>query len=339
MRTKCTLPLVSEKSDESLKPKHFGREIAEDATRRGGLLDAEDSLDRRDQSASRDFLKEVRRWNAESKGDADADESDAPKRQLRWPERTLERDRPRTSIQPDWPMAPSNKEFDKVFNKSEAQPAAEKPSLPEAKTVKSPEPKPKKEDPSEPEVSASSEPSTIDVEATVEGSELQEDPEAGKSKRTRTIAAAFMILAVLAAAIWWMTTGNQSAEDKLFSKYFEPYETVATLNGVAWSAYDREDWTTASSGFEALLLENPDQAEVRLCLAVANLAAGRSASASSILQRLDAQDTEIDESVRWYLALAHTREQNIEAANELLYVLEKEGAYADAASSLLDDLE
>lgn len=330
---------MPEKSDDSLKPKHFGREIAEDATPRGGFFDAEDSLDRRDRSASRDFRKEVRRWNADSKGDEDAAQSDAPKRQLRWPERTLERDRPRTSIQPDWPMAPSNKDFDKSVKKEEEKPAAEKPGLPEAKTEKKPEPKPKKKLPSEPEPPTVSEPSTIDVEATVEDSKLQGDPDAGKSNRPQTVVAAFLILAVLLGTIWWMTFGNQSAANRLFSNYFEPYETVATLNGVAWSAYDREDWTTASSGFEALLLEEPDQAEVRLCLAVSNLAAGRTASASSILQRLDAQDTEIDESVRWYLALAHLREQNIEAANALLYVLEKEAAYADAASSLLDDLQ
>ena len=129
--------------------------------------------------------------------------------------------------------------------------------------------------------------------------------------------AAVVILLVLPLAWWLWPSATPATPASLFAAYYHPYpagvltrteasnpqEDPATL---AYQAYARSDWTTASEQFRQLSRQQPDHEAYRFFLAQCLLTQdeGAQAEARAIWTALIASEGPFAALSRWYLSLA-----------------------------------
>lgn len=141
---------------------------------------------------------------------------------------------------------------------------------------------------------------------------------------------------------------QSSNNDRLFAKYFNPYQNLLTMKGEtddlvnkALSCYDRKIWDSAVYFFEQVDLKDKNIQAYQFYQANALLASGKSLDSEKIfLQVIESGDERFTTQARWYLALAMIKSGKKENAAEILRSLKSDkGIYGEKAIELLNQLE
>lgn len=163
------------------------------------------------------------------------------------------------------------------------------------------------------------------------------------------------ILILLVGAVFFTDIFKTSATDPqdLFASNFEPYQMIlntrsgqdllgdqqAQLNE-ALEAYAQKEYSKAASIFEDLKSENADQELYELYAAVSRLAAGQAVTAVEKLQKLQSESSpSLRQQVRWYLALAYIKSEQLEQAKTELKKISKDDFKYSEAADILEELE
>ena len=170
--------------------------------------------------------------------------------------------------------------------------------------------------------------------------------------RTKILWIAAAISAVLIIASVFMMRSSSPDGTVLYAEYFKPYPNVfsPSLRGdadtitpvkEAFNAYNAGSYTRAALHFKKLL-STPDKTDsdnAKLYLANCYLALDSIQEAKDILTTVDGQSHVYDQA-RWYLALAHLKEDNTDLARTILHELAQRssGSYPDQASAILKKL-
>ena len=165
-------------------------------------------------------------------------------------------------------------------------------------------------------------------------------------RRVLSIAASFLVLAV---AGWWVVNTGQSTDpNALYSEYAEAYNVSLTVRGSnemagfqqAQTAYQKGDYATAFTKFQALAQQDPGAAQFSFYAGVSALLNEEATLAIPLFKTLLAQpDHLFVEQARWYLALAYLQEDDTASAKTYLSEI-KTGAFkAEEAKELLSKIE
>ncbi len=185
------------------------------------------------------------------------------------------------------------------------------------------------------------------IHQEVVGSMPDSEPEKKINWRGYVVAAIIVFLALLA---WWLWMPQKAEPQKLYAQYYQTFQPVLALrdsntdpriNEVA-NLYRNGAYTEAIPLLEALLLQEEDNSQLLLTLAVARFETGDSSKVFSALQQIiDANDPFLSDQAKWYSALFHLQLQQVDQALPFLQSLADE-ASADKnqeAKKILDALK
>ncbi len=171
-----------------------------------------------------------------------------------------------------------------------------------------------------------------------------EDAPKAKANNWKPLLAAASI--TILVALYFVFSGISSSPDKLYDRYYEPYEPYSSVikrGGEvdadrmtnAMLAYENKDYKNAAEQLEGIA---PSE-ERDFYLAHSYLALGQHTKALPLFEQLAETGAEPKSTVNWYLALAYLKNKNIPAATETLNRLAGyDNAYQKRASELLKDL-
>lgn len=156
--------------------------------------------------------------------------------------------------------------------------------------------------------------------------------------------AAVIALVLTAGLGYWMTQANPSPGE-LAANYLEPFpDRLTTMSGevdelaMAMEAYNKGDFATALSAFEAFPADHPESVLIDLYAGIAALEKGNTTLAENKLARIAGQ-ADYGEVANWYLALVYLQQDEVEKARPLLQELDAADAYrASSARELLQAL-
>lgn len=155
--------------------------------------------------------------------------------------------------------------------------------------------------------------------------------------------AAVVLLLLASAYLWiWVQYDNQS----LVENAFVAYEDILGARGNssaeaalarAMQAYNQKEYAAAIPAFEAVLAEDPEQADARFYLGIAQLAQGNAQAAEKLLGPA-AERGRYRAPARWYVTLAYLAQGKTELGLSRLRELAREADsfYAPKAQDLLD---
>lgn len=156
-------------------------------------------------------------------------------------------------------------------------------------------------------------------------------------------------MALISGGLFWASASGlfDSREQRIAEMFARPLENIlytpeirsdlSDLNA-GLTAYEQRRYAEAIPLFERQMRNQPDN-NVRLYLGTAYLLAAQPEKSIAILEvAANSQELPIRETALWYLALAHLKLQDQEAAQEVLKRMEPSAFYADQVSQLKTQL-
>jgi len=161
-----------------------------------------------------------------------------------------------------------------------------------------------------------------------------------------SVAASFLIIAVLSYWMWDINSGNSD----VFLKYYKPYynvvdepkrDSVLLPDDVsAFKLYDKGEFPKAIGALRGALTKNPHDAQASFYLGLSYLAVNQLDSAVLYLNKSYQGEIEFSEHAQWYLGLAYLKSGRTEEAKKVFKEISNTtGAYRDRAESILKDLQ
>ena len=161
-----------------------------------------------------------------------------------------------------------------------------------------------------------------------------------------SIAASFLIIAMLSYWIWDINPGHSD----VFLKYYKPYYNVVDEpqrdsvlfpdDATAFQLYDKGEYLNAIGGFRNALTRNPHNAQASFYLGLSYLAVNQPDSAVRFLDKSYPGEPALSEPAQWYVGLAYLKSGRTEEAKKVFKeIANTTGAYRDNAASILEDIQ
>lgn len=193
----------------------------------------------------------------------------------------------------------------------------------------------------------------IRFEGALTDLEYLQATEAGLSKKERGASmmlwyyvAAAACLGIFALVVWRPL--QKSNHEDLFAANFSPHPNVfePTVRGgagsdlaAAYQSYENGDYEKALTLFAATPSERREPG-MQLLLGNCYLVVGRTADAQEVFQDIIDKYDELDAEARWYLGLAHLKENDVQQARQyFVQVAESNNVFSAKASALLEKIK
>jgi tetratricopeptide (TPR) repeat protein len=159
----------------------------------------------------------------------------------------------------------------------------------------------------------------------------------------RKMAIAASIILFLSVGSYVLFTEMQSTSTKLYTAHFEyaeypdmitrgSGEELSTVEKLAISAYNAENYEISIEHFEALKSKYPDNVKYGLFLGISYLGSNQPELAIATFKNLNYQGTVFCNDINWYLGLSYLRIRDKAAAREVFTKLAEQGCYYQAAA-------
>jgi tetratricopeptide (TPR) repeat protein len=156
---------------------------------------------------------------------------------------------------------------------------------------------------------------------------------------------ATVFLVGIVSALYW---GRETANEKLFAEYYQPYPNIASsVRGElseeklqeAMQQYDAGDFKAALTLLQEILATEPENNVAHFYAGVCYLKLEKPSLAIAGLQKVIAADERLSEPAEWYLALAYLQQNDAEKARASLNdIIAKKHIYKEQATMLLERL-
>lgn len=169
------------------------------------------------------------------------------------------------------------------------------------------------------------------------------------------VAAAALLL--LAAGIWYLNDPSAEASSDLFSQYYTPLAVAIPNEGInrgetqeysyalspvteALNLYEQGDYQSANEVFASIPAEQKSEA-TNFYHSLSLLSIGEVATAIQLLEQLETstEDIRYVENIRWYLALAYVKADQLAKAVPYLEMLQNSKHFQHKASNVLSKLQ
>lgn len=163
--------------------------------------------------------------------------------------------------------------------------------------------------------------------------------------RLAYVVATFFLVGIVSV----LYLGRETANEKLFAEYYQPYPNIASsvrgelsegkLQG-ALQQYDAGDFNAALKLLQEILAAEPENTMANFYAGVCYLKLEKPSLAIAGLQKvIAANDARLAEPAEWYLALAYVQENDLLNARATLNeIIAESGAYKEQAVKLLEHL-
>lgn len=157
-------------------------------------------------------------------------------------------------------------------------------------------------------------------------------------------------VAILLGASWLLFSNSQSKNtEELYASYFEPYRNIVQpivrgehkpdMQYKAFEAYEIKDYNNAILYFNDILEKTPNTT-ISFYKANTLLQLNKTKEAISILETNIKKTDSLQDRNLWYLALAHLKENNIDASRNALKQLLSQSTFKNKdAKDLLEQFE
>jgi len=169
------------------------------------------------------------------------------------------------------------------------------------------------------------------------------------------VAAAALLL--LAAGIWYLNDPSADASTDLFSQYYSPLAVAIPNEGIdrgetseysyalspvteALNLYEQGDYKAANKVFASIPAEQKSEA-TNFYHSLSLLSDGEVSTAIQLLKQLETstEDIRYVENIRWYLALAYVKADQLSKAVPYLETLQNSKHFQHKASHVLSKLQ
>jgi TolA-binding protein len=186
--------------------------------------------------------------------------------------------------------------------------------------------------------------------------EIEMVPESA-SERKRGARALYIRYATLSAAaslgtfLLIKTLVPGSDPDRIFSKYYEPFDAVSPvtrsisentrkITASAIEFYKASDYLAAEAELKAAIKNDPSDMESRFYLGLAEVEIGNYDKAINILTEVSANPGQYSKEAKWYLGLSYLRTgENKKAADCFTYLADHKGYYSKRSEKILRRLK
>jgi tetratricopeptide (TPR) repeat protein len=159
----------------------------------------------------------------------------------------------------------------------------------------------------------------------------------------RKMAIAASVILFLSVGSYVLFTQMQSTSTKLYTAHFEfaeypdmitrgSGEELSTVEKLAISAYNAENYEISIEHFEALKNKYPDNVKYGLFLGISYLGSNQPELAIATFKNLNYQGTTFCNDINWYLGLSYLKIRDKSAAREVFTKLAEQGCYYQAAA-------
>lgn len=167
-------------------------------------------------------------------------------------------------------------------------------------------------------------------------------------KRVISIAASLVLIAAL-TYVGVSNYGSQPSNQELFNEHFTTYTSLTgqvrgiteeslTAKQRAFNAYDAGDYYASEEALSALVAVEPSALNY-FYLGTSQLELGKTEEAVKSLNTVINNYSGLNEQAKWYLSLAHLKNENEDAAlGSLANIISKESEYEAKAKALLEDM-
>lgn len=166
------------------------------------------------------------------------------------------------------------------------------------------------------------------------------------------------VLFLLAAGIWYMNDSSTThAATDLFSQYYTPLAIAIPNEGIsrgetqeysyalspvteALNLYEQGDYKAANVAFASISAEQKSEA-TNFYHSLSLLSNGEISAAIQLLEQLETstEDIRYVENIRWYLALAYVKDDQLSKAIPFLEALQDSKHFQHKASNILSKLQ
>lgn len=169
------------------------------------------------------------------------------------------------------------------------------------------------------------------------------------------VAAAALLL--LAAGIWYLNDPSADASTDLFSQYYSPLAVAIPNEGInrgetqeysyalspvteALNLYEQGDYKAANEVFASIPVEQKSEA-TNFYHSLSLLSDGEVSTAIQLLEQLETSTKDIRyiENIKWYLALAYVKADQLPKAVPYLETLQNSKHFQHKASNVLSKLQ
>jgi hypothetical protein len=166
----------------------------------------------------------------------------------------------------------------------------------------------------------------------------------------RNLRLAYVVASVfLVGIVSVLYLGRETANEKLFAEYYQPYPNVASsVRGElseeklrdAMQQYDAGDFKAALKLLQGILVAEPDNATAQFYAGVSHLKLKDAEKALTSLQKVSTLgDAKFSEPAEWYLALAFLQQNDLEKTRARLEaIIATDHLYKEQALKLLERL-